>query len=112
MFVHCICKIKQLQGINAAPIRAGEPNKETAFALNYFNVTPQPLVKDFYVKVGEAVYTDVEGLPINASLKDAANGFPSMKATSLLSSTTPSSSVSSKRHSSPISSSRPSWAKN
>ena len=68
-------KLKQLQGINAAPIRAGEPNKETAFALNYFNVTPQPLVKDFYVKVGEAVYTDVEGLPINASLKDAAKWF-------------------------------------
>ncbi|MDY2965749.1 MAG: DHH family phosphoesterase, partial [Megasphaera massiliensis] len=68
-------KLKQLQGINAAPIRAGEPNKETAFALNYFNVTPQPLVKDFYVKVSEAVYTDVEGLPINASLKDAAKWF-------------------------------------
>ena len=68
-------KLKQLQGINAAPIRAGEPNKETAFALNYFNVTPQPLVKDFYVKVGEAVYSDVEGLAINASLKDAAKWF-------------------------------------
>lgn len=68
-------KLKQLQGINAAPIRVGEPNKETAFALNYFNVTPQPLVKDFYVKVGEAVYSDVEGLAINASLKDAAKWF-------------------------------------
>lgn len=68
-------KLKQLQGINAAAIRAGEPSKETAFALDYFHVTPQPLVKDFYVKVGEAVYSDVEGLAINASLKDAAKWF-------------------------------------
>ena len=48
-------KLKQLQGIDATPIRAGEPNKETAFALDYFHVAPQPLVKDFYVKVSEAV---------------------------------------------------------
>ena len=76
-------KLKQLQGIDATPIRAGEPNKETAFALDYFHVAPQPLVKDFYVKVSEAVHTEVEALP-----------------------------VSSKRASSLMNSSRPSWVKN
>ena len=70
-------KLKQLQGIDAAPIRAGEPNKETAFALDYFHVAPQPLVKDFYVKVSEAVHTDVKALPVSASLKDAAKWFAS-----------------------------------
>lgn len=70
-------KLKQLQGIDATPIRAGEPNKETAFALNYFHVAPQPLVKDFYVKVSEAVHTEVEALPVSASLKDAAKWFAS-----------------------------------
>ena len=70
-------KLKQLQGIDATPIRAGEPNKETAFALNYFHVAPQPLVKDFYVKVSEAVHTVVEALPVSASLKDAAKWFAS-----------------------------------
>ena len=70
-------KLKQLQGIDATPIRAGEPNKETAFALDYFHVAPQPLVKDFYVKVSEAVHTEVEALPVSASLKDAAKWFAS-----------------------------------
>ncbi|HAM05227.1 MAG TPA: hypothetical protein DCP59_06950 [Megasphaera sp.] len=65
-------KLKQLQGIDAVAIRAGEMNKETAFALDYFHVEPQPIVKDFYIKVGDAVHTEVEALKISASLKDAA----------------------------------------
>lgn len=43
-------KLKQLQGIDAVAIRAGEMNKETAFALDYFHVEPQPIVKDFISK--------------------------------------------------------------
>jgi manganese-dependent inorganic pyrophosphatase len=68
-------KLLQLQGNDAAAIRAGEINKETAYALDYFHVSPQPLVSDFYVKVGDAVHTDVEALKISASLKDAAKWF-------------------------------------
>lgn len=68
-------KLQQLQGVDAVPIRAGEINKETAFALDYFHVEAQPIVKDFYVKVGDAVHTEVEALKISASLKDAANWF-------------------------------------
>lgn len=68
-------KFQQLQGVDAMPIRAGEINKETAFALDYFHVEPQPLVTDFYVKVGEAVHTEVAPLAVSASLKDAANWF-------------------------------------
>lgn len=68
-------KLQQLQGVDAVPIRAGEINKETAFALDYFHVEAQPIVKDFYVKVGDAVHTEVEALKASASLKDAANWF-------------------------------------
>lgn len=68
-------KLQQLQGVDAVPIRAGEINKETAFALDYFHVEAQPIVKDFYVKVGDAVHTEVEALKVSASLKDAANWF-------------------------------------
>ena len=96
-------KLKQLQGIDATPIRAGEPNKETAFALNYFHVAPQPLVKDFYVKVSEAVHTEVEALPVSSH---------PTKAMSLPLPITASSSASSKKASSPMNSSRPSWVKN
>ena len=70
-----LARLKQLQGIDAIPGRAGEPNKETAFALNYFHVEPQQLIKDFYVKVGEVTHTDVEPLKVSASLKDAAQWF-------------------------------------
>ena len=68
-------KLQQLQGVDAVPIRAGEINKETAFALDYFHVEAQLIVKDFYVKVGDAVHTEVEALKVSASLKDAANWF-------------------------------------
>lgn len=68
-------KLKQLQCVNAVAIRAGEINKETAFALDYFHVEPQPVVKDFYIKVGDAVHTEVEALKVSASLKDAAKWF-------------------------------------
>ena len=68
-------KLQQLQGVDAVPIRAGEINKETAFALDYFHVEAQPIVKDFYVKVGDAVHTEVEALKVSASLKDAAKWF-------------------------------------
>lgn len=68
-------KLQQLQGVDAVPIRAGEINKETAFALDYFHVEAQPIVKDFYVKVGDAVHAEVEALKVSASLKDAANWF-------------------------------------
>lgn len=68
-------KLKQLQGVDAVPVRAGEINKETAFALDYFKVDVQPLVQDFYVKVADAVHPEVEALSISASLKDAANWF-------------------------------------
>ena len=33
-----MARLKQLQGIDAVPVRAGEINKETAFALDYFGV--------------------------------------------------------------------------
>lgn len=68
-------KLLQLQGKDAAAIRAGEINKETAYALDYFHVDPQPMVSDFYVKVGAAVHKEVEALPVSASLKDAAKWF-------------------------------------
>jgi manganese-dependent inorganic pyrophosphatase len=68
-------KLKQLQGVDAVPIRAGDINKETAFALEYFHVEPQQVVTDFYVKVSDAVYTDIEPLLASASLKDAAKWF-------------------------------------
>ncbi len=72
---YALAKLKELQGIDAVPVRAGELNKETTFALEYFKVTPQPLVTDFYIKVGEAVHRDVEPLALSASLKDAARWF-------------------------------------
>ena len=68
-------KLLQLQGKDVIPGRAGEPNKETTFALNYFHVEPQTLIKDFYIKVGDAVHRDVEAIPSSASLKDAAKWF-------------------------------------
>ena len=68
-------KLQQLKGVDAVAVRAGDINKETAYALDYFHVEAQPLVKDFYVKVGEAVRKDVEALPYSASLKDAAKWF-------------------------------------
>ncbi|WP_301859701.1 manganese-dependent inorganic pyrophosphatase [uncultured Megasphaera sp.] len=68
-------KLQQLKGVDAVPIRAGEINKETAFALDYFHVDPQPIVTDFYIKVGEAVHTDVPAVPVSASLKDLAKWF-------------------------------------
>lgn len=68
-------KLQQLQGVDAIPIRAGEINKETAFALNYFHVETPHLVKDFYVKVGDAVHTEIVPLKVTASLKDAVNWF-------------------------------------
>ena len=52
-------KLQQLKGVDAVAVRAGDINKETAYALDYFHVEAQPLVKDFYVKVGEAVRKDV-----------------------------------------------------
>lgn len=68
-------KLLQLQGKDTAAIRAGEINKETAFALDYFHVSSPQLVHDFYVKIGDAVRTDMEALKISASLKDAAKWF-------------------------------------
>lgn len=68
-------KLQELQGVNAIPVRAGEINKESAFALQYFKVEPQPLVTDLYVKVGKAVRRDIPPLPVSASLKDAAQWF-------------------------------------
>lgn len=73
-------KLLQLLGEDAVPIRAGELNKETAFALNYFNVEPQQLVTDFYIKVGEAVHKDVSAVPLTASLKDVAVWFDAHEA--------------------------------
>lgn len=70
-------KLKQLQGVDAVAIRAGEINKETAYALSYFKVDAQPLVKDFYVKVSEAVHTEVAPVKVTGSLKDVANWFAS-----------------------------------
>ena len=67
--------LKKAQGVDAVAIRAGEINKETEFALNYFNVPVQPLVKSFCAKVGDVCRRDVEGLAITASLKDAAKWF-------------------------------------
>ena len=72
-------KLQQLQGVDAVAVRAGEINKETAYALDYFHVEAQPLVKDFYVKVGEAVCRDVAALQVSASLKDAAKWFSEHK---------------------------------
>lgn len=69
-------KFQQLQGVDAVAIRAGEINKETAYALDYFKVPVQPLVKDFYIKVSQAI-CDVEALSVTASLKDAAKWFAS-----------------------------------
>ena len=63
--------------IDAVAIRGGEINKETEFALDYFKVPVQPLVKSFYITVGEAVDTSVPALPLQASLKDAAQWFDS-----------------------------------
>ncbi|MCI1248411.1 MAG: manganese-dependent inorganic pyrophosphatase [Megasphaera sp.] len=68
-------KLQQLQGKDAVAIRAGEINKETTYALQYFHVNPQPMVTDFYVKVADAVHTEVAALDCNASLKDAAKWF-------------------------------------
>ena len=67
--------LKKAQGVDAMAIRAGEINKESEYALNYFNVPVQPLVKDFYVKIGNICRRDVEALPVSASLKDAAKWF-------------------------------------
>lgn len=69
-------KFQQLQGVDAVAVRAGEINKETEYALNYFNVPVQPLVKDLYVKIGDGI-CDVEALKVTASLKDAAKWFAS-----------------------------------
>ena len=74
---YALARLKQLQGINALAVRAGDINKETAFALNYFNVMPQPIVTDFYIKIGDAVHRDVAPLTTEASLKDAALWFES-----------------------------------
>jgi manganese-dependent inorganic pyrophosphatase len=68
-------RLKQLMNIDAVAIRGGEINKETEFALDYFKVPVQPLVKSFYITVGEAVDTSVPALPLQASLKDAAQWF-------------------------------------
>ena len=40
-------KLQQLKGVDAVAVRAGDINKETAYALDYFHVEAQPLVKDF-----------------------------------------------------------------
>lgn len=73
-------KFLQLSGKDAVPVRAGEINKETAYALEYFHVELQQLVTDFYVKVGEAVHTEVPALAPSASLKDAAQWFDAHEA--------------------------------
>ena len=70
-----MARLKQLQGIDAVPVRAGEINKETAFALDYFGVKPQQLMSDFYVKVEDAVHRNLKPLAEEASLKDAALWF-------------------------------------
>ncbi len=70
-----LAKLQQAKGIDAVAVRAGDINKETAYALSYFHIDLQPLVTDFYVKVGEVVRTEIESLPVNASLKDAAKWF-------------------------------------
>lgn len=62
---------KQQKGFDAKAICAGNPNKETAFALQYFGVEQPPLVKDFYVKVVD-VMEEIPALDSNASLKDLA----------------------------------------
>ena len=43
-------KFKQLSGIEVMAVRAGEINKETQYALNYFKVPAPPLVKAFEEK--------------------------------------------------------------
>jgi len=68
-------KLKQLMNVDAVAIRAGEINKETEFALNYFKVAPQPLVKNFYITVADAADTTIAALSLSSSLKDAAKWF-------------------------------------
>lgn len=58
-------------GAEATPICAGNANKETTYALNYFGVEHPPVVKDFYVKVGEVVEA-IPGVDASASMKDIA----------------------------------------
>lgn len=63
---------KTQKGQVAKPICAGEPNKETKYALNYFNVEQPPVVADFYVKVNE-VMTVLAPVTIDANLEALKN---------------------------------------
>lgn len=63
--------LKNKLGQEAVAICAGNPNKETQFALDYFNVEQPPVVKDFYVKVKD-VMQEIPAVPATADLKEIA----------------------------------------
>ena len=67
-------KFKELTGVDAIPVRAGEINKETAFALDYFKADLPKLVKSFYVPIKE-VMENIPAISEKDSIEAVAKWF-------------------------------------
>ncbi|MFA9463492.1 MAG: putative manganese-dependent inorganic diphosphatase [Velocimicrobium sp.] len=74
---------ERLSGDNYAPMRAGEVNQETAFVLQYFNVTEPELITDVHTQVKDVEFRHIEGTPSNISLKKAWELMRASKANTL-----------------------------
>ena len=58
MFSHCICKLKSELGVNAEPVRLGEINSETKYALEYFQVNVPRLVEKVAQETKQVILVD------------------------------------------------------
>lgn len=64
-------EFKNKTGVNAIPIRLGEPSKETQFALDYFGVKPQKLVETVKTQISDLNIDSVTTISPKTSLKTA-----------------------------------------
>lgn len=64
-------EFKNKTGINAIPIRLGEPNRETQFVLDYFGVKPQKLMETVKTQIADLNFDSVNPISPQTSLKTA-----------------------------------------
>lgn len=63
-------RLKQLQGVDAVPVRAGKINQETQFVLDYFGVKEPKYLDDLYPRVKDIMLEDYKVVQSNSNLKE------------------------------------------
>lgn len=64
-------EFKNKTGVNAVPIRLGEPSRETQFVLDYFGVKPQKLMETVKTQIADLNFDSVNPISPQTSLKTA-----------------------------------------